>query len=253
MKNQISFGDISYIGDNVTSFAKALASLFYVISNARENLLSVCELIDQLRDVASRESIKITDWLWKASALPQTDLLAILAGQITEITGEFNGIIVKVTKDSIAESIVADFHAQLNEQIRQYENSPEGKKDKEDEEKELKRMQSIADESMKELPNLNFKNNLEILNWLCKIQDATGTIAVVINKKEIISLFNKNGFKRNANTGKKFKENDEDNFAKYIVGQALDGLQCEVGAIHNMVVKFTNDWKEKFHKENATT
>ncbi|OGZ11660.1 MAG: hypothetical protein A3D67_00515 [Candidatus Lloydbacteria bacterium RIFCSPHIGHO2_02_FULL_51_22] len=68
---------------------------------------------------------------------------------------------------------------------------------------------------------------------------------VVKQKDVVIATFAAKGYHPNVNCGQDFHGDDRDNFARYIIGQALGNLAC-VGAIHQVVQRFTNDWKKKF-------
>ena len=99
---------------------------------------------------------------------------------------------------------------------------------------------------MEQLPNLDFANQEAVLDWICEFQDPSDHIGVAKNQGEVLKIFAEHGYQTSVNTGEAFNGEDRDNFARYIVGQALDGLKGDVGAIHQVVHKFTDDWKKKF-------
>ncbi len=99
---------------------------------------------------------------------------------------------------------------------------------------------------MYRLSNLNFADDVAVLDWLCEFQDPSDHVGVVKQPGEVLSTFAANGYHPNVNTGKDFNKNDRDNVARWIIGQALSDLACEVGAINHMVVHFTEKWKQRF-------
>lgn len=88
------------------------------------------------------------------------------------------------------------------------------------------------------------QTDVAVLDWLCAIQDSTDHVSVAVDKAAIIGAFESAGFKPNVNCGPAFREDDRDNVFRYLVGQALDGLQSV--AIHEIIHKFSDDWKAKF-------
>lgn len=244
----LNFGNFSSVGDHFEKFAKALISFAIALYKRDIKPSTLFDFFNALEESAAKNNVKISD-----DIIAKFNLKGVLSGAITEVSGEFNGITVIANKNSTVESITTDFHLQMKKASDDYENSSEGKKAKAEREERLKTVQSNAKELMKQLPKLNFKSNLEVLDWLCNIQPATDYIGAISSeeKDEIISTLTNNGFLPGVNTGKNFKEDDEDNFARYVIGQALSGLTGNVEAIHHIVTKFTDDWKEKFHKKGT--
>ena len=162
------------------------------------------------------------------------------------VTAKFNDIELTATEDSIAEGIVSGFQTKMAEAAATYRSSPEGKCAARESEERKEEAQRKADALMEQLPNLDFANQEAVLNWICEFQDPSDHIGVVKNQGEVLRIFAEHGYQPSVNTGEAFNGEDRDNFARYIVGQALDGLKGDVGAIHQVVHKFTDDWKKKF-------
>jgi hypothetical protein len=244
----LNFGNFCIVGDHFEKFAKALISFAIVLHKRGMKPWTLFDFFHALEESAAKNNVKIPD-----GVIANFNITGILSGAITEVTGEFNGINITASKNSTIESLTADFDLQAKKASEAYENSSAGKKAKADKEQKLKAAQTEAKELMKQLPKLNFKSNLEVIGWLYKIQPFTDYIGAMSSdqKNEIISTLTNNGFLSGVNTGKDFKKDDEDNFARYVIGQALSGLTGMVGAIHHMVGQFAKEWKEKFHKKGT--
>ncbi len=163
-----------------------------------------------------------------------------------EVRAKFNDIELVATEDSAAENIVKDFKVKIAEAAEKYRKSPEGQRAARESEERKQEAQRKADALVEQLPSLDFSNQEAVLNWICEFQDPSDHIGVEKDNEKVLKIFAEHGYQPGVNTGKEFNGEDRDNFARYIVGQALNGLRGDVGAIHHIVHKFTDDWKEKF-------
>lgn len=159
---------------------------------------------------------------------------------------KFNDIELTATEKSTAEDIVSNFQTKITEASETYRKSPEGQRAARESEERKDEAQRRADALMEQLPNLDFNNQEAVLNWICDFQDPSGHIGIVNNQGEVLKIFAEHGYQPGVNTGEAFNGEDRDKFARWVVGQALDGLRGDVGAIHQVVHKFTDDWKKKF-------
>lgn len=162
------------------------------------------------------------------------------------VTAKFNDIELTATEDSTVEDIVSGFHIKIAEDAEKYRTSPEGKRAARESEERKEEAQRKADALMEQLPNLDFANQEAVLDWICEFQGPSDHIGVVKNQGEVLKIFAEHGYQPGVNTGEAFNGEDRDNFARYIIGKALDGLRCDTGAIHQVIHKFTDDWKKKF-------
>ncbi len=96
------------------------------------------------------------------------------------------------------------------------------------------------------LPNLDFSNQEAVLDWICEFQDPSDHIGVVKDQQKILETFAEHGYQPSVNTGEALDRENSNNVARYIIGQALDGLQDDAGAIRHVIHKLTDDWKKKF-------
>lgn len=126
-----------------------------------------------------------------------------------------------------------------------YRNSPEGKRAAAEAEDRKQKLQMKMDEAMSKLESLDFSDLVAVIDWLEEVRDPSDHIGVNTPSKEIVKFFGKHGFKPGVNCGKDFDGDSEENFAHWLIGQALDDLKS-VGAIHQVFHKFADDWRQKF-------
>lgn len=158
--------------------------------------------------------------------------------------GKFNDIRLEYLTGDDADSIAARYTADMKAQSEAYSRSPAGI------EAERQRLQRIADDQAKHdalmgsLDALDWTSDVAVLNWLCAMQEPSDHIGVKVERDKILSAFRDHGFISGANCGPLYKPDDRDNVFRYLVGQAMDGLQSV--AIHGVIHKFAADWKKKF-------
>ena len=98
---------------------------------------------------------------------------------------------------------------------------------------------------MNELQELNFSDNLSVLEWLSKIQPFTNNGELPeLQKIQILNLFKEKGFI--AEVAKEETDN-ADKEAIATIQWALHGLYT-VGLIHPMFNVFVENWKKQFNK-----
>lgn len=95
--------------------------------------------------------------------------------------------------------------------------------------------------------SLNFGDNEAVLKWLCDLSSVSFNINNPSNRSTIISIFQDHGFPVNANMGNDYNENDADNHAKYIIGQALGNIETH-GDVHSIIFTHVERWQKKFKK-----
>lgn len=171
-------------------------------------------------------------------------LLVAEAAEHGRAQGVFNDVTLTATPDMAPEAVVALYHQESERRAEEWRNSPEGRAATAKSEADLRAAQETHDSKVRELESIDFTNDAAVLDWLCAIQAATDHVGVSVAKEKIISAFRAHGFEPNVNCGSAFKADDRDNVFRWLVGQALDGLQSV--AIHGVIHKFAADWKSKF-------
>jgi hypothetical protein len=168
-----------------------------------------------------------------------------------DVEGDFNGITLHVSSDEpvTAEDLVNFYSQESDRRAEEYRQSPEGVKAAEEDEARKNALQEKADQLVTQLDSLDFSNLEAVIDWIVDFQDASDHIGVSFDREKVVSTFRSHGFDVGVNTGEAFNEEDAENFAKWLVGQALGGINS-VGAIHQVVHRFAGDWKMKFGKQS---
>ena len=159
--------------------------------------------------------------------------------------GDFNGVTLVAGRNSTVEAIVARYHEGLEAQSKAYKASPAGIAAEAASVSRKIAIQAEADALMAALPSLDMTDDVAVLDWLDRFQDPSDYIGIKADKAAVIRAFTEAGFVAGANCGDDFREDDRDNHARYLVGQALSCLQS-MGAIHQVFGTFHERWKAKF-------
>ena len=155
------------------------------------------------------------------------------------ITAKFNGIVLTADEGSTARDIV-------NRYFATHSGSPEAKSARREGEKLRREDRRKHDALMRQLPGLDFTDYAVLLDWLCELQlAAESSITMKGPTEKILATFTKHGYQPGVNTKKAYDGKDRENVARYIIGQALGGLQKGVGIL-NTIHGSTDDWKKKF-------
>lgn len=175
--------------------------------------------------------------------------LVMAAAEHGSAVGAFNDIDLVATAESTAEDIVADYDAQRYARAEAFRKSPEGIATARAAEQRRTDLQQQHDALMRDLPSLDFKDEVAVLDWLCAMQGPSDHIGVIKRSDTIVATFRHHGFEPGVNCGADFRKGDRDNEFRWLVGQALDTL--ETCAIHGIIPKFAAEWKGKFAREMA--
>jgi hypothetical protein len=162
-----------------------------------------------------------------------------------QVKGDFNGVTLYVDENATVDSIVNDYHVGLEKNAEEYRKTDEYKIREKHREDETKRLQLEADAKIEEFKTLDKTNKVELLQWLSDFQEYSDRIDVHTDNRLILSELNALGYTSGMNCGVEFNGKDMDNFAGYIIGQCISCLE-RVGAIHQVVIKFVDDWKKEF-------
>lgn len=154
----------------------------------------------------------------------------------------FNGIILIADKDSSPQSIMDDYRVQLDARSEAYRKSPEGIEAARKRTAEIARKQQLFDELMHRLPDLDFSNQEQLLDWFCELETTMDTgVRHDGYHATVVDTFAQNGYYPNVNTGSDNNPEDRDNVARYIIGQCL-----AMDIVHQVVHHFADEWKKKF-------
>jgi len=166
----------------------------------------------------------------------------------SDVVVMFNGIEFTLPKGEHDSADITEKWKKLSdERDEKYLNSPEGKVATEAGKRDIKEKQEKINELTKQLDTLDFSDVKEVLEWCVAFQGPSDRIGVKKNKNKIISKFAEYGYFPGVNTGSRYKAEDRENSARYIIGQALSGI-ADIGAIHHVINRFYDEWKAKFVK-----
>ncbi len=174
-----------------------------------------------------------------------TRLEAIAKEKQTTVTGKFNNIFLTATPEATVNDLLVEYQVECDKAEKAYLASPAYREHLQLVQKKTDEANAKAKVLMEKFDSLNWDSVTDILDWLCEIQPVADTSGVALDRKKIVRAFVDHGFKANVNTHKNFKADDKDNVARYIIGQAMDGLEV-VGAPHHVLIRFVDDWKKKF-------
>lgn len=160
-------------------------------------------------------------------------------------TGTFNDITLTADGNVTAEAIVDDYMAESERRSRAYLESPEGRKAARRRQIEIENLQAKADRLMETLPTIFDGPSVtaildRILGWLSEMGGPRDHVGVKVDVPHIVSAFTSHGYKLDANCGTEFNEHDPDNFARWIIGQALQE------PYYPGTQRFVDEWRERF-------
>lgn len=161
------------------------------------------------------------------------------------VIAKFNGIELMANQESTADDIINDFLKKSDKATEIYDKSPEGQSAARESEESKEKAQMKADALVEQLSSLDFTNQELVLDWVCEFQYPSDHGDVVNDQGKILEIFSEHGYYPKVNTDEALNREDSDNFARFIIGQALDGLR-NVHAVPQIVHGLTDDWKKKF-------
>lgn len=164
---------------------------------------------------------------------------------------KFNDSVVIATSHSTEAGLFAAWQQERDRLVAEYRNSPEGKRQQRESEDRKNSMQRAVDQLMQRFETLDYSNLDELVQFFDDLTDPSDYIGVSFDRGRVIDEFVQHGYGISANTGSAFDENDRENFARYLVGQALSGLQF-VGAVHHIYHRMAQEWREKFTNATAS-
>lgn len=218
------------------------SEMYRGVRNPRKAL--ALALSDRLHDEATSR--------YTPMAGDRLEMVAKKVVAITDVTRRscamtFNEIEIVVKPGDSVASVTNFYHEEYERQSAAYKASPEAKRARREAEERLNQARAKLDELMLRLPQLDFGNLTAVIDWLGELRDPSDDVGVDTPWQAIVAKFAEHGFVPGMNTGSNFNGEDETNYARYLIGNALSGLACEVHAIHQVYRHFADQWREKFH------
>jgi hypothetical protein len=162
-----------------------------------------------------------------------------------QCTAHFNDIGLVVNPGDKPDNIVSFYFKESERRSQEYRESPAGKRAAQEVEDRRKRAQNMADQAVVDMAELDYTNRASVINWLERIREPSDHVGVDINAAGVVEKFEDHGFKLGVNCGDDFDGENEENFARWLIGQALDNLNSS-GFIHQMFHTFAKDYRKKF-------
>ena len=157
----------------------------------------------------------------------------------------FNGIDIAATGGETEGDIVAAYYAASEARTAAWEASDEGKASRAREERARAEAQRSVDAALRILPTIDWSDHAAPLTWLCEAQPSMDRAGVTFDRAAVVALFRAHGYEANVYCGAAFDPKSRDIFARWVIGQALDGI-ATVGAPHQVIERFARDWRETF-------
>lgn len=155
----------------------------------------------------------------------------------------FNKHKVITTKYSTVDSIVSDYHAQLDNSDYEYRQTTEFKEKMEAREKELKELNEKARDMMVKFEKINKRNKLDLINWLEEFQPLADHVGVTYDRCLLISELQKAGYIAGMNCKRdNTMQSTSDEYADWLIGQCLEWLE-EYMTIPQSVPKFAEEYR----------
>ncbi len=160
-------------------------------------------------------------------------------------TGDFNDTTMTARPGDSAGFVQSEWQRESNLSAERYRNSPEGKRAALDAENRKSALQAEMDALMQRFETLDYENLDELVQFFDDLAEPSDHIGVSFDRQRIVDKFAWHGFVVSMNCGDAFNRDDRENYAKYLIGQALDGLNS-IGAIMGIYRKFAAEWRNKF-------
>lgn len=170
---------------------------------------------------------------------------AIHRQETPEVFGVFNGITLAYRGDSTADAIVGVYRAESQARSDAYQRSPERQYQVWHAEVLRQHLQAHMDAAMVQLPTLNFSDLGDVIAWIEKILEPSNHVGVHTPAERIVATFQAHGYAPGVNCYGAFDQDDEENFARWLIGQALSNLES-VGEIHQVFSTFAAQWRVRF-------
>lgn len=133
------------------------------------------------------------------------------------VSFSFNGVLLKVNKDSNPDEILKEFHNVLSLKSQ----TPEAIEQRKKHEEYVKQCQERLDTAQYQMLSLDFNNKKEVLEW-CNTIFENKIVGTTIDNKNILNFFMYKGIhQRNQYSGSMYSEHVK---YQWLIGQFLEGI-----------------------------
>jgi len=166
-------------------------------------------------------------------------------------TATFNGLPITAAPGVDAATLAKEWERESENRSKAWRESKEGKKYAALQDSIKQAAVATVARCVSRLDSLDFSDIAAVLGWVEEIQEASDHIGswagAGVSPRDVASVFVAHGYLQNANCDADFNGEDRENFGRYILGQAIDGLSS-IGAIHPICHKFIAEWRAKFQE-----
>ena len=163
---------------------------------------------------------------------------------------EFNGIEIVARGGESTEQLVATWEAERADRAAAWEASDEGRAYRAQEAKQRWDAQLSVNAALRILPTIDWSDYAQPITWLCEVQSSMDRAGVTFARSAVTEVFRSHGYEPGVFCGEAFDGTSRDIFARWLIGQALDGIE-RVGAPHSMIRRFAEDWRARFPEGSA--
>ncbi|MFA7204994.1 MAG: hypothetical protein WC102_01560 [Saccharofermentanales bacterium] len=164
---------------------------------------------------------------------------AAIANDCT-VKAVFNDYELVITPTTDPTEILHKYNVDMAVREVEYRGSPEYKQ-RQEELTQQKEVQKRKIELLcKHYPDFNDLD--AVVTWL---EHASECNIISLKPYGIVEKFELEGYEINTNCYDKFDINSKDNFGKWLVGQALNGIKT-VGSIHPIFKNHAQQWRDRF-------
>jgi hypothetical protein len=141
------------------------------------------------------------------------------------------------------EELVEVWDARLADEAERYRNSPQGRRAAREDADRARIARAETAAAFVALPAVDAADIDAVMEWMIRYARSADHVdsGARFVAPAVLAWFAQHGYVINANVGDAFDGTDRDNVARYLIGQALDGIAV-VGSPHPMFV----DWAERF-------
>lgn len=159
-----------------------------------------------------------------------------------EVEFDFNGVNLKVTKDSSAELVAKWWDDEIDRQRQEYLASPAYKELCAKRESKRALDQAKIDELVDRLENGRMSEDA-LVAWVGEFAEINDDIGLNIHKDSVLKALTAAGYKRNECVGDENVKTVKTIFAKWLIGQAIDNLENGM-PIHPIASNFAKTYSE---------
>ncbi len=150
-------------------------------------------------------------------------------------TGDFGGITLVANPGDTSESVEVQWWRQSDAKSEAYRNSPEG---------ERAARQAAINELMRRFETLDYEDLDQLVQFFDDMAEPSDHIGTS-DRWRIVDAFAEHGLVASMNSRDKFDGEDRENYAKYLIGQALGSLSF-LGLIMSPYSVHAAQWRDKF-------